>query len=231
MPYPPVVSRMPSARQRCFCGLLRFARTASRRTSRFEVTARLTSETDRVVGDSAPVGVLPTDVGHNRGNMAKVTSCGVIVTDGDCLLLGHATGSPRWDIPKGVAVPGETFAAAAARELAEETGLAVPAAMLDELGVHPYLSGKDLALFVWVPARMPRPETLVCRSTFQLPGRASAPEFDRFGIFPWDEALPKVGRSLLRVLLDLRAAIAEKIDARNTPASAALHAPKRQPPA
>ena len=31
-----------------------------------------------------------------------------------------------WDIPKGVAEPGEQFAAAAVRELQEETGLAAP---------------------------------------------------------------------------------------------------------
>ena len=57
--------------------------------------------------------------------MAKRISCGVIVTDGNRLLLGHATRSPRWDIPKGLAEPGESLAAAAVRELAEETGLVV----------------------------------------------------------------------------------------------------------
>ncbi len=41
------------------------------------------------------------------------TSCGVVVTDGVRLLLGHATRSPRWDIPKGVAEAGETHLAAA----------------------------------------------------------------------------------------------------------------------
>ena len=56
--------------------------------------------------------------------MARRTSCGVIVTDGSVLLLGHATGSPRWDIPKGLAEPGEDFRSAALRELQEETGLA-----------------------------------------------------------------------------------------------------------
>ncbi|HME20545.1 MAG TPA: NUDIX hydrolase [Acetobacteraceae bacterium] len=68
--------------------------------------------------------------------MAKRTSCGVIVTDGVRVLLGHATRSPRWDIPKGLAEPGESFAAAAVRELAEETGLAVSEAELRPFGVH-----------------------------------------------------------------------------------------------
>ena len=56
---------------------------------------------------------------------ARQTSCGVIVTDGERILLGHATRSPRWDIPKGVAEPGESFVNTAARELFEETSLSV----------------------------------------------------------------------------------------------------------
>ena len=92
---------------------------------------------------------------------AKATSCGVIVTDGERILLGHATRSPRWDIPKGMAEPGESFAAAAARELVEETGLTVPETVLRPLGVHPYRRGKDLALFCWTPPQMPDPQSLV----------------------------------------------------------------------
>src|SRR5690349_19071019 len=101
--------------------------------------------------------------------MARRTSCGVIVTDGDHVLLGHASRSPRWDIPKGLAKPGEAFAAAAVRELAEETGLAAREADLRPCGVHTYLRDKDLALFVWQPRPMPDPASLVCRSTFTLP--------------------------------------------------------------
>ena len=55
--------------------------------------------------------------------MAPHVACGGRVTDGKRLLLGHATRSPRWDIPKGLAEPGESLAAAAVRELAEETDL------------------------------------------------------------------------------------------------------------
>jgi 8-oxo-dGTP pyrophosphatase MutT (NUDIX family) len=130
---------------------------------------------------------------------AKAISCGVLVTDGERLLLGHAPLSPRWDIPKGIAEPGEDHAAAARRELFEETGLQVPEDALRPLGTFPYLPAKDLALFVWTPPAMPDPEALVCTSWFFRNGR-QFPEFDRFGLFPRDEALRLVGGNMARVL-------------------------------
>jgi 8-oxo-dGTP pyrophosphatase MutT (NUDIX family) len=134
---------------------------------------------------------------------ARLTSCGVIVTDRDRILLGHATRSPRWDIPKGVAEPGENFMEAAARELREETGLAVPTSEFVELGVHPYLRGKDLALFAWLPPALPDPEGLTCSTRFALPNGTQLPEFDRFGLFEWDEAMSRVGKNLARVLASI----------------------------
>jgi putative (di)nucleoside polyphosphate hydrolase len=142
--------------------------------------------------------------------MPNVTSCGVIVTDGRRLLLGHATHSPRWDIPKGIAEPGESFIAAAVRELDEETGLVVAADVLRDLGVHAYQSGKDLALFAWTPAEMPRPEQLVCRSMFALRFGTMVPELDKFGLFEWDVALEKVGKGLARLLAEMRGALEMK---------------------
>jgi 8-oxo-dGTP pyrophosphatase MutT (NUDIX family) len=132
--------------------------------------------------------------------MPKRISCGVIVTDGERILLGHATRGPRWDIPKGLAEPGESLAAAAVRELAEETGLVVVATELRPFGVHTYLRDKDLALFVWMLPGLPSPDGLTCASTFTLPDGTELPEFDRFGLFGWDEALRRVGKNLARVL-------------------------------
>ena len=139
---------------------------------------------------------------------ARQTSCGVIVTDGQRILLGHATRSPRWDIPKGVAEPDENFTDAAARELREETGLVVSASELVELGVHSYLRGKDLAVFAWTPPHLPDPRNLACTSRFALADGTLLPEFDRFGLFPWDEALSRVGKNLARILSSIRQATA-----------------------
>jgi 8-oxo-dGTP pyrophosphatase MutT (NUDIX family) len=102
-------------------------------------------------------------------------------------------------IPKGIAEPGEAFAAAARRELFEETGIVAPEGALRPLGTFAYLPAKDLALFLWAPPVMPDPETLVCTSCFIWKGRRW-PEFDRFGVFPRDEALGLVGKNMVRVL-------------------------------
>ena len=135
---------------------------------------------------------------------ARQTSCGVIVTDGERVLLGHASRSPRWDIPKGSAEPSETFPVAAARELLEETGLVIAPEALTDLGVHPYLRGKDLALFMWKAMQLPDPRRLTCTSRFALPNGTLLPEFDRFGLFAWEDALPLVGKNLARVLASVR---------------------------
>jgi 8-oxo-dGTP pyrophosphatase MutT (NUDIX family) len=145
---------------------------------------------------------------------ARRTSCGIVVTDGTRLLLGHATRSPRWDIPKGLIEAGESPAEAAVRELLEETGLNVAAAALIPLGTHPYLRDKDLALFAWFPTGMPDPATLRCTSTFTLPNGSVLPELDRFAVLAWPEAIVRVGKNLARVLSSLSAKIASLAEPR-----------------
>lgn len=134
---------------------------------------------------------------------AKTTSCGVIVTDGTRLLLGHATRSPRWDIPKGGVEPGESFAAAAYRELHEETGLTAPENALVPLGVFPYLRNKDLMLFSWVVPALPDPRDCHCSMFFGTANGPRYPEFDRFGLFTIEESLTRVGKNLARLLSEI----------------------------
>ncbi|HEU4411012.1 MAG TPA: NUDIX hydrolase [Polyangiaceae bacterium] len=131
------------------------------------------------------------------------TSCGVLVSDGPRVVVGQPARSTLWDIPKGVAERGESFDAAAVRELREETGLEAPRAALVPLGVHRYLPGKDLALFAWRPPAMPEAAGLRCTSYLVLPDGTRQPELVRFAIVTWDEALARVGKNMARVLSEL----------------------------
>ncbi len=136
---------------------------------------------------------------------ANRTSCGVIVTqDGGHLLIGRFTGISLWDIPKGLADPGEAFPDAAARELDEETGLVAPVTALEPLGVHRYRPGKDLALFLWRVPAMPDPAGLTCRSRFRSRDGRWLPELDAFAVLPWEEAMGRLGKNMVRVLSDVR---------------------------
>ncbi len=133
--------------------------------------------------------------------MSRVTSCGVLVSDGaGRILLGQATGSARWDIPKGVAEAGEEHAAAAARELREETGLVAEASALLPLGIYRYLPAKDLALFAWAADPALEPAALRCTSMFRGRDGRLVPEFARFALLPWGEALARAGKNMARVL-------------------------------
>ena len=71
--------------------------------------------------------------------------------------------------------------------LQEETGLRTAPEALRDLGIHAYLRDKNLALFAWTPSPMPDPASLTCSATFILPSGAALPEFDRFGLFSWED--------------------------------------------
>jgi 8-oxo-dGTP pyrophosphatase MutT (NUDIX family) len=110
-------------------------------------------------------------------------SCGTLVVDGEGrLLICHVTGTPSWDIPKGLLDPGEDTLAAAMRELNEEAGLTFDAARFQELGRFPYRRDKSLHLYkVEVGDEMPDLGHLACRSFF--PHHATGkptPETDGF---------------------------------------------------
>jgi 8-oxo-dGTP pyrophosphatase MutT (NUDIX family) len=110
-------------------------------------------------------------------------SCGTLVVDGEGrLLICHVTGTPKWDIPKGLLDPGEDTITAAMRELNEEAGLAFEAARFQDLGRFPYRRDKSLHLYkVEVGGEMPDLGHLECRSFFphHLTGKPT-PETDGF---------------------------------------------------
>ena len=110
-------------------------------------------------------------------------SCGTLIVDGaGRLLVCHVTGTPKWDIPKGLADPGEDTLTAAMRELGEETGLAFDAARFEELGHFPYRRDKSLHLYkVEVGAGLPDLGHLECRSFFphHITGKPT-PEMDGY---------------------------------------------------
>lgn len=130
------------------------------------------------------------------------TTCGVLVTNGTHLLIAHATRTPRWDIPKGRANPGEPSIDAARRELREETGL--QATTLIPLGTHPYLPGKQLALFAWHVPAMPDPAHLRCTSMVHRPNRPPFPELDQFAVLPWDAGLARLIPAMSQILATVR---------------------------
>ena len=138
--------------------------------------------------------------------MPKAVSCGVIVRRavGE-LLLGHATGSRYWDIPKGVRDAGETSIDAALRELREEAGIELRADQLRDLGLHKYLPRKDLHLFMLSP---PDPaidiDACAC-STHYIPryGGHEIPEVDAYRWVTREEVSVLCGKNMTRVLQSL----------------------------
>ena len=128
-------------------------------------------------------------IGQSKKGHTMKISCGVIVTDGTSIVLGHSTGSPAniHDIPKGMLEEGENPIEAALRELYEETGLTASAGDLQNLGEFAYLRDKKLYLFLWKVSKMPDIKTLKCHSFFDGPNGEQLPEFNRYSIVPWQE--------------------------------------------
>jgi 8-oxo-dGTP pyrophosphatase MutT (NUDIX family) len=137
--------------------------------------------------------------------MARQVSCGVIVRrrSGE-LLLCHATGRGYWDIPKGVREPDESSIEAALRELDEEAGVQLTAEALTDLGVHAYLSRKDLHLFlVDPPIAALAIETCRCRTQLRTRHGRELPEVDAYRWAARDEVPYLCGKNMSRVLSTL----------------------------
>lgn len=117
----------------------------------------------------------------------KTQSAGVVITDGDLILIGHVTNHAYWDIPKGQMDAGESALEAAVRECEEETGIRIPASELIMLGLYDYKPKKDLQLYLWCVDQMPDPTTCVCKSKFKNSTGTWQPELDSFKCISWSE--------------------------------------------
>jgi 8-oxo-dGTP pyrophosphatase MutT (NUDIX family) len=132
--------------------------------------------------------------------MMKMTTCGVIITDGEELVLGHVPGTSHWDIPKGGQAPGESFLITAIRELYEDTGLVAGPSQLTELGPFSYRPDKDLILFLWHVDQLPNPKMLKCGSRCRDRTGKTLPEFDKFRLASWDELPQRLPKRLARII-------------------------------
>jgi 8-oxo-dGTP pyrophosphatase MutT (NUDIX family) len=108
-------------------------------------------------------------------------SCGVLIVNAEReLLLCHVTGQQHWDLPKGGMAAGETPLQTALRETQEETGLALTAEALLDLGRFDYRRRKRLHLFATLMPRLD-PSTLHCASEFSdLGSGRRMPEMDDY---------------------------------------------------
>jgi len=129
-----------------------------------------------------------------------VLSCGILVLNAQAeLLLCHATGSSRWDIPKGIADAGEAELQAAIRETTEETGLQLEPERLLDLGRFAYRRGKDLHLYATLIERIDT-TSCVCSTRFRdAYGRWRA-EMDAFEWVAFADVGQRCGKSLAALL-------------------------------
>jgi 8-oxo-dGTP pyrophosphatase MutT (NUDIX family) len=132
----------------------------------------------------------------------RITSCGVVLLTPDGrVLLAHATGTGHWDIPKGHGEAGEAPATTALREMVEETGIAIGAERLKDLGRFLYRRDKDLHLFA-ARARANELDLTSCTCTSLFPRRSDGvmiPEMDAFRWCRPDEVERYASRSLARL--------------------------------
>jgi 8-oxo-dGTP pyrophosphatase MutT (NUDIX family) len=136
--------------------------------------------------------------------VASVTSAGLVVLcEPGEILLGHATSSRWWDIPKGLCEPGEHPRDAAIRECGEEFGLRVATGAIVEVGHFPYRRGKDLELFGVLIARID-PSRFWCASMFVDRLGRPRPEIAGYRWAPFDRIGELCAPAMAKVLLEPR---------------------------
>jgi len=138
----------------------------------------------------------------------KTTSHGTLLIDADAeLLLCHATGGRHWDIPKGMAEPGETSVQTALREAREECGVDVDPDALCDLGRFTYRPDKDLWLHAALVERIDTAQC-VCSTFFTDRWGRLRPEMDGFRWVPFAEVSELCARNMA-LLLTQKLSLAE----------------------
>jgi 8-oxo-dGTP pyrophosphatase MutT (NUDIX family) len=135
--------------------------------------------------------------------MSKVISCGVVMLNTQReLFVCHATGSPRWDLPKGIQDAGESALQTAVRETWEETSLMLEPPTLTDLGSFDYLPAKRLHLFALrVASDAFDPQQCRCHSTFSHHATGLPTlEVDGYAWKPLDRLHEWCGKNMTRVL-------------------------------
>jgi ribonuclease HI/8-oxo-dGTP pyrophosphatase MutT (NUDIX family) len=85
-----------------------------------------------------PAGDAPADPGPGPIGSANIgAACAIFDGDGRVLLVHHTYGRHNWEIPGGIALPGESPLIAAQRELREETTLVVGGGLLTGVYFEP----------------------------------------------------------------------------------------------
>jgi 8-oxo-dGTP diphosphatase len=110
------------------------------------------------------------------GRFAAGAACAIFDPAGRVLLVRHTYGRHNWELPGGVVQPNEAPAAAAERELAEETALGMRAGPLT--GVY-FEAGHDFGPMLHFVIRVEPPPASA--------PVAQPPEIDKVGCFATDD--------------------------------------------
>ena len=138
--------------------------------------------------------------------MAKLVSCGVVILNAQREIFAcYATGTSRWDLPKGLADEGEAALETAVRETWEETSLWLDPQTLADLGLFDYLPTKRLHLFA-LRVATDAFDIKACRCHSTFPHHATGLptlEVDGYAWKPLDRIDTWCGKNLTRVLFGI----------------------------
>lgn len=116
------------------------------------------------------------------------------------ILMGHATNTPFWDLPKGHIELGEGAKEAAIRESQEEIGFTPAADMLVDLCRFPYRETKTLDIFAYIrEAPFPAIKDLYCTAMHERDGDCY-PEMDAYAWVDYRHISSYAGPAMVKLL-------------------------------